>query len=548
MLLIQMLEQMSTIAVAAFILSQSGILKNIIKDKLNHLNKISIIIFFSIISIIGTYTGIGMAPYALANTRPIGVIVSGYVGGPLVGIIVGAIAGFHRYTLGGFTAISCGIASVIEGLIGGLIRKYIKHGAYNIFSAAIAGIMAEFMQMLIILIISKPYKDALLLVQEIALPMIVVNSLGVVVFALIIKNAIEEHNRIGAIQAQKVLRIAKAATEYLKNGLDEKNAEKVAGIIKEMGNVNGVFLGNMDKILTHTGIQIETEILEKLYKNYLLNIDNEIIKYNEHAKEYIFLCTPIITSKGQLQGSIGLLVRSEKDIDKYFIEFSKEMSNLFATQIELNNLNKLSEALYLAELKALRSQIRPHFLFNALNTISSFCRTNPLKARELILNLSNYFRNTLKRENDFVTLGQELELIESYLYIEKARFGERLQLYIDIPEEFKSITIPIFVLQPIVENSVKHGIAPNIDGGNIFITVKSIGPEYLFSVKDTGRGMSKERYDEVVTKWPGIGLSTINERLKLLYGEKYKLNIKSTLGIGTEINFNIPVEGGKING
>lgn len=412
MLLIKLLEQMSTIAVAAFILSQSGIFKNIMKDNLNKLNKITIIVFFSIVSIVGTYTGIGMAPYALANTRPIGVIVSGYIGGPLVGIIVGAIAGVHRYSLGGFTALSCGIASLIEGLIGGLIRKYSKQGTYNMTSAAIAGIVSEFTQMCIILLISKPYKDALLLVKEIALPMIIVNSLGVVVFTLIIKTAIEEHNRIVAIEAQKVL----------------------------------------------------------------------------------------------------------------------------------------SEALYKAELKALRSQIRPHFLFNALNTITSFCRTNPLKARELILNLSNYFRTTLKRENDFVTLEQELELIESYLYIEKARFGERLQLYIDIPEELNSIIIPIFVLQPIVENSVKHGIAPNVNGGNIFITVKTLNTEYMFSVKDTGNGMDKKRYEEVITKWPGIGLSTVNERLKLLYGEKYQLNIKSTLGIGTEITFKIPIEGGKLNG
>lgn len=296
MLLIQMLEQMSTIAVAAFILSQSGILKNIIKDKLNNLNKISIIIFFSIISIIGTYTGIGMAPYALANTRPIGVIVSGYVGGPLIGIIVGAIAGIHRYTLGGFTALSCGIASLLEGLIGGLIRKYSKQGTYNIISAAIAGIVAEFMQMCIILIISKPYKDALHLVQQIALPMIIVNSLGVVVFTLIIKNAIEEHNRIGAIQAQKVLRIAKAAAEYLKDGFNDESAEKIAEIIKEMGNVNGVFLGNKDKIITYSGIKIKTEILDKNYKSYMPNLDNQIIKYNDNGKEYIFLCTPVISS------------------------------------------------------------------------------------------------------------------------------------------------------------------------------------------------------------------------------------------------------------
>jgi two-component system LytT family sensor kinase len=274
---------------------------------------------------------------------------------------------------------------------------------------------------------------------------------------------------------------------------------------------------------------------------------DEIKKWLEDNKELIFLCSPIKTSSGEFQGVIGLLVSSEKDIDKYSIEFSNELSNLLATQIELNNLSRLSEALYTAELKALRSQIHPHFLFNALNTISSFCRTNPLKARELILNLSNYFRNTLRRENDFVTLGQEMELIESYLYIEKARFGDRLQLFMDIPENLRSITIPIFILQPLVENSVKHGIAPNLAGGSIFITAKVSDNEYLFSVKDTGIGMNKERHKEVVTKWPGIGLNTVNERLKLLYGEKHQLCIESTLGIGTEITIRLPMEGGLQN-
>lgn len=548
MLIIQLLEQMSTIALAAYILSQSGIFKNIMKDKLNNLNKITIIAFFSAISIIGTYTGVGVAPYALANTRPIGVIVSGYVGGPLVGIIVGAIAGAHRYTLGGFTALSCGIASLAEGLIGGLIRKYFKYNNYSIASAAVAGIIGELTQMCIILIISKPFTDALLLVQKIALPMVIVNSLGVVVFVLIIKNAIEKHNRIGAIQAQKVLGIAKETTEYLKNEFDEKNAEKVADIIKEMGNVKGVFLANKEKILTYRGINLKFEILEGQYKNYLTNLDSNIIKYKEENDKFTFLCTPIETSKGQFQGAIGLLVRSEKDIDRYFIDFSKELSSLLATQIELNNLNKLTESLYTAELKALRAQIHPHFLFNALNTISSFCRTNPTKARELILNLSNYFRNTLRRENDFVTLGQEIELIESYLYIEKARFGERLKLSIDIPEDLKSMTIPIFVLQPLVENSIKHGIAPNLNGGSIFISAKPLVNEYIFSVRDTGMGMNPERYAEVISKWPGIGLSTVNERLKLLYGEKYQLNIESTFGTGTEITFKIPMYGGNLNG
>lgn len=547
MLLIKMLENMSLIVMAAYILSQSGIFKSIMKDKLNTPDKAVIILFFSVISIIGTYTGIGVQPYALANSRPVGVIVSGYIGGPLVGLVVGAIAGVHRYTLGGFTAFACGVASVIEGLIGGLFSKYSRSEKYGYLDSIMAGVIAETLQMVIILIFSRPLSDALNLVRQISPPMIIVNSIGVVVFIQIIKNAFEKEKRINAIQVQRALSIAKETTEYLRKGLDE-NAEKVADIIKESGNVKGVFLANSHRILTYRGVDIGSELLENEFNNYLQRPESKIIMYKYGDKNITLLCEPIIVSGGELQGVIGLLVDSKKNVDKYSVEFLKELSNLLATQIELFNLTKLAQAATTAQLKALRAQIHPHFLFNALNTISSLCRTNPLKARDLILNLSNYFRNTLRREEDFVQLSNEIELIESYLYIEKARFGERLKLFIDVPEELGTIRIPVFILQPLVENSIKHGISPKVDGGSVTVSVKLHQDEYIFSVKDTGVGMDRERYNEVINSSPGIGLSNISERLKLLYGENRKLNISSSFGEGTEVEFRIPVEGGMLNG
>lgn len=181
-------------------------------------------------------------------------------------------------------------------------------------------------------------------------------------------------------------------------------------------------------------------------------------------------------------------------------------------------------------------------MFNALNTISSFCRTNPSKARELIIDLSNYFRQTLKREEDFAYLKDELEFTKSYISIEEARFGNRLKLIIDIPDKMMTAKVPAFILQPIVENAIKHGILPKPEGGSVYLKASFKDKEILFSVEDTGVGMSNERLNEILTKWPGIGLKNVNERLKLLYGEDHGLSIKTSLNNGTKISFLISMK------
>ena len=179
MLYLQLMEGMSLVALTAYIFSHSNTFKNLIKDSINLKDKIIMIMFFSILSILGTYIGVDIQPHAIANTRPIGAIVAGMMGGPIVGIIVGTIAGIHRYTLGGFTAAACSVATIIEGLTGGLIRLYLKDKNFSIKTAFIGGFIAETFQMLLILLIAKPFYQSLALEKVIALPMILVNSLGI---------------------------------------------------------------------------------------------------------------------------------------------------------------------------------------------------------------------------------------------------------------------------------------------------------------------------------------------------------------------------------
>lgn len=542
MIYIQLLERMALIALAAYIYNQSHLFKSLIKDELKVKDKIAMIIFFSGLSIIGTYTGINLDPYAIANTRSIGAIVAGYVGGPVVGVTVGIIAGTHRFMLGGFTALACGISTVVEGLMGILARKYSKDGAFSAKSAFVGAVIAESLQMLILLIFSRPLSDAIQLVKFIALPMITINSFGVVIFINIIQNARDEYNKIGAIKAQEVLNIAKRTMGHMRKGLNEETARNVAEIIYEISNIKGVFIGNKKGLLTYCGERVNEDQLKKNLEVYYKCPDYSIIKLKSNNRSVFFVCAPFLVSNVGFEGVLGLKVKSEKNIDSYFWQFVKELSDLLSTQIELYKLNKLAEEASVAEFKALRAQIEPHFLFNALNTIASFCRTNPVRARELIIDLSNYFRQTLKRAEEFVPLKDEIEFLQSYLSIEKARFGERLKIVIDIPEEMMNIKMPVYMLQPIIENSIKHGILPKPLGGTVIIKAYYLQDKVEFSIEDTGIGMNKEKLEEVTNKWPGIGLKNVNERLKLLYGEEYVLNISTEFQCGTRISFLIPRE------
>lgn len=538
MIYIQLLQSMSLIALSAYIFNQIVFYKKSFSN--NSISyKLILIIFFTIVSILGTYTGVEIN-HAIANTRPIGAITAGYVGGPFVGVVVGLISGFQRHSIGGFTALACGISTVVEGLCGGLAKVLSKKKELDPKLGFFTALIAELLQMFIILLITRPFDQALELEKIIALPMILINSIGVVIFINITNNAIDQYNKIGALQAEKALLIAEKTLNYLKQGFNEETSQKIARIIYESNNYKGVFIGNLEGILASYGNTLSTDVLKSVLQRYYISREYKGIFLIENYKEEIFFCIPIYETE-KLEMVVGLHMKAEKHMDEYFIQFTKQLSKLLSTQLRMYNLNKAVEQAYLAEYKALRAQIHPHFLFNALNTIASFCRTNPLRAKELIINLSNYFRRTLKREEEFLTLREELDFLNSYLSIENARFGTRLQVNINIPEELMECMVPVFILQPLIENSIKHGILLRPSGGNIDVIVKCVEDKLYFSVEDDGVGMDEDVLKNIFNN-PGIGLNNVNERLRLLYGNDSKLNIESAHHIGTKICFFIPKE------
>jgi two-component system, LytTR family, sensor kinase len=208
------------------------------------------------------------------------------------------------------------------------------------------------------------------------------------------------------------------------------------------------------------------------------------------------------------------------------------------TRIEMN-LEQHQQLLLKARMAALSSQINPHFLFNTLNTVASLIRYDPDQARVVVLKLGNILRRLLRKHETFVALQEELNFIDDYLDIEVARFGrDNLQIFKHVDQNTLDAFVPSMLLQPIIENSLKHGLAAKLAGGQITIRTSLNDGRLVIEVEDNGAGIPEERMPQVYVD--GIGISNVHERLRVLYGNDFQLQISSRQGAGTLIHIEVP--------
>jgi len=205
-----------------------------------------------------------------------------------------------------------------------------------------------------------------------------------------------------------------------------------------------------------------------------------------------------------------------------------------------HQLVEQEKLLMAARIEALSSQINPHFLFNTLNSISSLIRSKPETARMLIGKLSNLLRQRLKSRNHFVSLREELQSIDQYLDIEVVRFGPQLHVEKEISPDTLNLVVPSMILQPLIENSIKHGLTAKLGGGTVTLRSFRDGEHLVIEVADNGFGMSEEQLQNALSA--GIGLSNVNERLSVTYGANHRLELFSSAGGGTCARIQIPLQ------
>lgn len=515
-------------------------------------------LIFGLLGIMGTYGGdIVLGSYA--NLRGMYVITGGLLGGPLVGFLAGLIAGGHRFLIdvGGFTTIPCSLATFLEGIAAGYVSMHLKGNNLSWRAAFVFGLVAESLHQLMVLSMAKPFDQALELVKVIALPMIAVNTFGAVLFVQTLHLLFEYRSNRDSSRISQVMEIANQTVAHLRFGLNEESAQKTARIIWDHVPVAAVDIAGPEMVLAHIGVgddhhgpgqPLRTKATRKVLQTgqpVFLRSKSAIGCDHPDCPLGSAVIVPL-RKGGMIVGCLKLYGTEDIRLHKVHFELAKGLGALFSTQLELQDIQTKNQLLAKAEIRRLQTQINPHFLFNALNTIGSFTRTKPERARSLLAELAMYMRRNLDAGDGFSRLGEELDQVRSYLKIEQARFGDRVRSKWFLDHGVEDVLVPSLIIQPLVENGVKHGILGRDEGGTISIRIEKKNELLLVEIEDDGVGMPRETVNDVLAdkgEFSGddhIGVTNCNQRLEQLYGPQHSLAITSRPGQGTLVSFTIP--------
>ncbi|MGE4264888.1 MAG: LytS/YhcK type 5TM receptor domain-containing protein [Desulfovibrio sp.] len=515
-------------------------------------------VMFGIFGVLGTYSG-NVVFQSFANLRGMVVITAGLFGGPAVGIGSGLIAGGHRYLMdiGGFSALPCGLATLIEGTVAGLVAHRYPARSLDWRLALFLTLGGETLHQLLVLTLSQPFPTAVAVVQVIALPMIVFNSLGAALLVQALNMQMNYRQARNRDLARQILSIANQTLAHLRAGLTETSARATAAIIMREAQVPAVAVTSGQTILAHLGAgqehhqaggEVRTRATLKVIESgesLFLRDTAEICCSEKHCPLTEAIIVPL--RKGEsILGCLKLYGTRRRPLDETLFELAKGLADLFSTQLELENIGIKNQLLAHAEIRRLQAQINPHFLFNSLNTIASFCRTAPSQARELLLDLARYMRRNLDSSRGLIRLSEEIEQTGAYLAIEQARFGTRIKAEIDLGPGAEDCLTPPLIIQPLVENALRHGVLPKPEGGLVRLTAWCEDRHLLVEVHDDGLGMAPEQVRaitsavELESLSEGIGARNSNQRLVQLYGPAYAMLVHSSPGEGTSITLRIP--------
>lgn len=240
---------------------------------------------------------------------------------------------------------------------------------------------------------------------------------------------------------------------------------------------------------------------------------------------------------------VGALLAYGADTSAGTVRAADEVARWVSTQVELAELDRSRARASEAELRALRAQISPHFIYNSLAAIASFVRTDPVRARELLLEFADFTRYAFRRGGEFTTLAEELKNIERYLVLEQARFGDRLQVQLVVAPEVLPVLVPFLAVQPLIENAVRHGLEGRTGVGRITLGAQDAGSDAYIWVEDDGAGSDPEIIRRVLageSETDSVGLGNVDARLRQVFGDDYGLVVETAPEAGTKVSFRVP--------
>jgi two-component system, LytTR family, sensor kinase len=322
------------------------------------------------------------------------------------------------------------------------------------------------------------------------------------------------------------LHAAAATLPHLRRGLTREPAEKAIGHLHALTQAKAVVIADCDQVLAYSGDGAPPREPPRADKR--VSVDGHTI------------VAPLVV-QGRRIGALAAYYDPERRLRPEDARVVSEVAALVSAQVELSALAAQEERLAQAELRALRAQISPHFIYNALAAVANSIHTRPEEARELLTEFAEFTRYAFRGNRSYVTLADELHYVQKYLRLEQARFGDRLDVRVNVAPEVLTAVVPVLSMQPLVENAVRHGVESAAGPCRVEILGADLDADVELTVRDGGAGMSPDEAAKALEgRGNGIGLANVHARLQSAFGPEYGLEVESRPGEGTAVQMLVP--------
>ena len=330
---------------------------------------------------------------------------------------------------------------------------------------------------------------------------------------------------------RSALHAAAATLPHLRRGLTRESAGKAIGHLHALTQAEGVLIDAGGAVLAVDGLPAPGGWLP----------ESERVAVVNGPEPYGHTVVAPLVVQGERIGRLAAFYGPERRLRPEDTRVVSEVASLVSAQVELSTLAAQEERLAQAELRALRAQISPHFIYNALAAVANSIHTRPEEARELLTEFAEFTRYAFRGNRSYVTLADELHYVEKYLRLEQARFGDRLEVRVSVAPEVLTAVVPVLSMQPLVENAVRHGVESATGPCRIEILGADLDADVELTVKDGGAGMSAEDAAAALAgRGAGIGLANVHARLQSTFGPEYGLEVESAPGEGTVVRMLVP--------
>ena len=344
----------------------------------------------------------------------------------------------------------------------------------------------------------------------------------------------------------ETLHTASLASPPLRGGLTPDGARRSIKHLRALLGTAAVGLADGSRLLAwdgvgeHHGDAVVTHVTNTLASGRTQVLGPETVECHRYDCPIRYAVIAPITSDDVV---VGALAAYGSDASAGLVRATNEVARWVTTQVELAELDRQRTRAMEAEVRALRAQISPHFVYNSLTAIASFVRTDPERARELLLEFADFTRYSFRTHGEFTTLAEELRSIDRYLLLERARFGDRIDVTLRIAPEVLPVAVPFLCLQPLVENAVRHGLEGKESAGRVVILAEDDGSSCAISVEDDGVGMDPDNVRRILAGEQvsgSVGLGNVDERLRSVFGDEHGLIVETAPQAGMKVSFRVP--------